>query len=158
MSLVVQVDDDNKKLFEEKLRTLINDKSLKWGKKDNVYLKIYNKSNGEMNVKFWELFEIDGKEYRKPLHNPDNLIENNFEGEVIFKLDKIFHGKINKRKDSLKSIISVAEEVLVREVIEEYSYFEEHPVWEESEDDDNSDEVDEHTPPPWKRTKDLRLK
>ena len=138
---------------------LINDKSLKWVKKDNVYLKIFDKPNGKMNVKFWQLFERDGKEYRKPLHNPENLIKKNFEGEVVFKLDKIFNGKINKGKDSLKSIISVAEEVLVREVIEEYSYFEEeYPVWEESEDDDNSDGVDEHTPPPWKRTKDLRLK
>ena len=78
LSLVVQVDDDNRKLFEEfeeKLGTLINDKSLKWVKKDNVYLKIYNKPNGKTNVKFWQLFERDGKEYRKPLHNTDNLIE-----------------------------------------------------------------------------------
>ena len=103
-------------------------------------------------MKFWELFEIDGKEYRKPLHNPDNLIQKNFEGEVIFKLDKIFIGKINKGKDYSKNIISVAEEVLVREVIEEC------PVLEESEDDHSRDGVDEHTPPPWKRTKDLRLK
>ena len=137
MSLVVQVDDDNRKLFEEfeeKLGTLINDKSLKWVKKDDVYLKIYNKPNGKMNVKFWQLFERDGKEYRKPLHNPENLIEKNFEGEVVFKLDKIFNGKINNGKNSLKSIISVAEEVLVGEVIEEHSYFEdEYPVWEYSE-------------------------
>ena len=55
LSLVVRVDDDNRKLFEEfeeKLDTLINDKSLKWVKKDNVYLKIYNKPNGKMNVTF----------------------------------------------------------------------------------------------------------
>ena len=106
LSLVVQVDDDNRKLFEEleeKLRTLINDNSLKWAKGDNVYLKIYNKPNRKMNVKFWELFEIDGKEYRKPIHNPDNLIEKNFEGEVVFKLDKIFIGKINKGKIILKA-------------------------------------------------------
>ena len=157
LSLVVQVDDDNRKLFEEfeeKLGTLINNKSLKWVKKDNVYLKIYNKPNWEMNVKFWQLFERDGKEYRKPLHNLENLIEKNFEGEVIFKLDKIFNGKINKRKDSLKSIISVAEEVHVRGIIKEHSYFEkEHPFFEESEneDDDSRDGVDEHTPPPLER-------
>ena len=137
LSLVVKADDDNRKLFEEfeeKLRTLIKDKSLKWVKKDNVYLKIYDKPNGKMNVKVWQLFERDGKEYRKPLHNPENLIEKNFEGEVVFKLDKIFNGKIKKGKDSLKSIISVAEEILVREVIEEHSYFEEeYPVCEYSE-------------------------
>ena len=102
-----------------------------------------------MNVKFWELFEIDGKEYRKPIHNPENLIDKNFEGEVVFKLDKISIGKINKGKDYLKSIISVAEEVLVREVIEEESYFEvEYPVWEYSKRSlvENWDEgEDEHT-------------
>ena len=136
LNFVVQVNNDNTKLFEEfeeKLRTLINDNSLKWAKGDNVYLKIYNKPYRKMNVKFWELFEIDGKEYRKPIHNPENLIEKNFEGEIVFKLDKIFIGKINKGKDYLKSIISVADEVLVREVIEEESYFEEeYPVWEYS--------------------------
>ena len=101
-----------------------------------------------MNVKVWELFEIDGKEYRKPLHNPENLIEKNFEGEVVFKLDKIFNGKTNQGKDYSKSIISVAEEVLVREVIEEHSYFgEKYPVLEESEDKGEH----EHTPPPWER-------
>ena len=157
MSLVVQVDDDNKKLFEEfedKLRTLTN-YPLEWIKGENIYLKIYSKINGKMNVKFWELFEIDGKEYRKPLHNPENLIEKNFEGEVVFKLDKIFIGKIKKGKDYSKNIISVAEEVLVREVIEEHSYFEEeYPVLEESERSlvENWDEgEDEHTPPPWER-------
>ena len=142
LSLVIQVDDDNRKLFEEfeeKLSSLSN-YQLRWIKKDNVYLKIYNKPNGKMNLKFWQLFERDGKEYRKPLHKPDNLIEKNFEGEIIFKLDKIFNGKIYKRKDSLKSIISVAEEILVREILEEHNYFEEeYPVLEESEDDENSD-------------------
>ena len=112
---------------------------MKWVKEDNVYLKIYTKPNRKMNVKFWELFEIDEKEYRKPLHNPVNLIEKNFEGEVVFRLNKIFNGKINKGKDSLKSIISFAEEVLVRGIIEEHSYFEEEfPVLEDSEDDDDS--------------------
>ena len=82
--------------------------------------------------------------------NTENLIEKNFEGEVIFKLDKYLMEK-KKGKDSLKSIISVAEEVLVREFIEEHSYFEEeYPVWEYSERSpvENWDEgEDEHTPP-----------
>ena len=46
LSLVVQIDDDNRKLFEEfeeKLRSLANDKkdSLKLIKEDCFYLKIY---------------------------------------------------------------------------------------------------------------------
>ena len=72
LSLVVQVDDDNRKLFEEfeeKLRSLAFDKkdSLKLIKGDNFYLKIYTKPNRKINAKFWKLVERDGKEYRKPL-------------------------------------------------------------------------------------------
>ena len=101
LSLVVQVDDDNRKLFEEfeeKLRSLSNGKkdSLKLIKGDNFYLKIYTKPNGKINAKFWKLVERDGKEYRKPLHNPDNLIGKNFEGEAVFSLDSIFMGKTKK--------------------------------------------------------------
>ena len=151
----MQVDDHNRKLFEEfeeKLRSLTNEQSLA-DKKDflklikggNFYLKIYTKPNGKINVKFWELIERDGKEFRKPLRNPDNLIEKKFEGEAVFSLDNIFMGKT-------KSIISVAEELLVRHIIEEHSYFEEeYPVLEDSEDEGD----DEYTLPPWKREKDL---
>ena len=61
--------------------------------------------------------------------------------------------------------ISIAEEVLIRDIIKEESYFEEEYPFlgdsEDSEDDDDSvdsrDGVDEHTPP-WKRTKDLGSK
>ena len=99
----------------------------------------------KINVKFWELFERDGKEYRKPLRNLDNLIGKNFEGEAVFSLDNIYVVKNKKGELIPKSIISVAEEVLVRDIIEEHSYFEEeYPVWEDSEDEG----VDEHTPPP----------
>ena len=147
LSLVVQVDDDNRKLFEEfgeKFNTL-SVGSLNLIKGDNFYLKIYTKPNGKINVKFWELFERDGKEYRKPLRNLDNLIGKNFEGEAVFSLDNIYVVKNKKGELIPKSIISVAEEVLVRDIIEEHSYFEEeYPVWEDSEDEG----VDEHTPPP----------
>ena len=141
-------------------------------KGDNFYLKIYTTPNGKINVKFLKLVERDGNEYRKPLHNTDNLIGKNFEGEAVFSLDNIFMGKTRKGESFPQSIISVAEEVLVRGIIEEHSYFEEeYPVLEDSEDSEDADDsvdsrdsrdsrdgVDEHTPPPWKRTKDLRSK
>ena len=111
----MQVDDDNRNLFEEfeeKLRSLANEQSpvrstgkkdsLKLIKGDNFYLKIYTKPNGKINVKFWKLVERDGKDYRKPLHNPDNLIWKNFEGEAVFSLDNIFMGKYKGRVFSKK--------------------------------------------------------
>ena len=117
-------------------------------------------------MKLWKLVERDGREYRKPLHNPDNLIGKNFEGEAVFSLDNIFMGKTKKGESFQPIILSLAEEVLVRGIIEEHSYFEEeYPIWaysEDSEDGDDSvdsrDGVDEHTPSPWKRTKELRSK
>ena len=44
-----------------------------------------------------------------------------------------------------QSIVAVTEEVLVKEIIEFKSLLDKYPTWETDED------VDEHTPPPWKR-------
>ena len=105
-----------------------------------------------MTAKFWKLFEKDGKEYKKPLRNPESLIGENFEGEAVFSLANIFIGKTKKGETFPQSIISVAEKVLVREIIEEVSYFEEYPVCEDSDDEEIPDEgKDEHTPSPWER-------
>ena len=83
------------------------------------------------------------------------MIGNNFKGEAVFSLDNIYVVKNKKGELILESIISVAEELLVKDIIEEHSYFEEeYPVWEDSEDEG----VDEHIPPPWKREKDLYLR
>ena len=58
-SLGVDVDDDNRKLFEdfeEKLQSLTGDGELKLIKYDRVYLKIYVNYKGEMAPKFWVFF------------------------------------------------------------------------------------------------------
>ena len=63
-SLGVEVDDDNRKLFEdfeEKLQSLTGDGELKLIKYGRVYLKIYVNDKGEMAPKFWEVFCEDGK-------------------------------------------------------------------------------------------------
>ena len=63
-SLGVDVDDDNRKLFEdfeEKLQSLTVDGELKLIKYDRVYLKIYVNDKGEMAPKFWEVFVKMGK-------------------------------------------------------------------------------------------------
>ena len=63
-SLGVDVDDDNRKLFEdfeEKLQSLTGDGELKLIKYDRVYLKIYFNDKGEMAPKFWEVFAKMGR-------------------------------------------------------------------------------------------------
>ena len=146
-SLGVDVDDDNRKLFEdfeEKLQSLTGDGELKLIKYDRVYLKIYVNDKGEMAPKFWEVFCEDGKsgsseqrpkgrsealsskEYRKPVWDEEALLGKYIEGEVVFSIANIFVGKS-------QSIICVAKEILVREIIEEErSYFGKYPVWRRS--------------------------
>ena len=145
-SLGVDVDDDNRKLFEdfvEKLQSLTGDGELKLIKYDRVYLKIYVNDKGEMAPKFWEVFCEDGKsgspeqrpkgrsealsskEYKKPVWDKEDLLGKYIEGEVVFSIANIFVGKS-------QSIICVAKEILVREIIEERSYFVKYPVWRRS--------------------------
>ena len=137
-SLGVDVDDDNRKLFEdfeEKLQSLTGDGELKLIKYDRVYLKIYVNDKCEMAPKFWEVFCEDGKsgsseqsskEYKKPVWDEEALLGKYIEGEVVFSIANIFVGKS-------QSIICVAKEILVREIIEEErSYFGKYPVWRRS--------------------------
>ena len=107
-SLGVDVDDDNRKLFEdfeEKLQSLTGDGELKLIKYDRVYLKIYFNDKGEMAPKFWEVFCDDGKEYKKPVWDEEALLGKYVEGEVVFSIANIFVGKS-------QSIICVAKEIL----------------------------------------------
>ena len=137
-SLGVDVDDDNRKLFEdfeEKLQSLTGDSELKLIKYDRVYLKIYVNDKGEMAPKFWEVFCEDGKsgsseqsskEYKKPVWDEESLLGKYIEGEVVFSIANIFVGKS-------QSINCVAKKILVREKIEEErSYFVKYPVWRRS--------------------------
>ena len=126
-SLAVEVDDDNRKLFEdfeEKLQSLVEDevKLIKYGR---VYLKIYLNDDGDMVPKFWKVFEKNGKEYKKAILNKDSLDWKNIEGEIVFSIANIFVEKYTKSEDMTepKSIICVAKEILVREIMEERSYF-----------------------------------
>ena len=118
-SLGVEVDDDNRKLFED---------LIKYGR---VYLKIYVNDKGEMAPKFWEVFCEDGKsgsseqsskEYKKAVWDEESLLGKYIEGEVVFSIANVFVGKS-------KSIICVAKEILVKEVMAEKSYFQKYPVW-----------------------------
>ena len=52
--------------------------------------------------------------------------------EVVFSLNNIFIGKTKKGESFPQRIISVAEEVFIRDVYKEQSCFKEYPVWEDS--------------------------
>ena len=135
-SLAVEVDADNRKLFEDFEKKLQRaaaqsltddeiDNELKLIKYGRVYLKIYLNDEGKMIPKFWKVFEKDGKEYKKSILDKESLNWKNIEGEIVFSIANIFVG-------GSKSIICVAKEILVREIMEEKSYFE-IPVGEDDE-------------------------
>ena len=145
LSFAVEVDADNRKLFEDfekKLQSLARADELKLIKYGRVYLKIYL-SDGKMVPKFWKVFEKDGKEHKKAIWDKESLIGKNIEGEIVFSIANIFVGGKAGGKNT-KSIICVAKEILVKEVMTETSYFRENPVGEDSVEDDEV--LDEHTP------------
>ena len=142
-SLGVEVDADNRKLFEDfekKLQSLTGVDRFKFIKYGRVYLKIYFNDKGEIAPKFWKVFEKDGKEYKKKIRDKESLIWKYIEGEVVFSIANIFAG--SEADEKSMSIICVAKEILVKEVMKEKSYFREYPVGEESEEEGK----DEHTP------------
>ena len=142
VSAAVEVDADNKKLFEDfekKLQSLVGSelKLIKYD--DRVYLKIYL-NKGKMVPKFWKVFEKNGTEHKKAILDKESLIGKNIEGEIVFSFANIFVGGEGRRGKTQKSIICVAKEILVKEVMTEMSYFREYPVGEDDE------ALDEHTP------------
>ena len=88
-------------------------------KNDKVYLKLYF-DEGKPVPKFWKVIEKDGKERKRRIQDTESLNWKNIEGEIVFSIANIFIG----RKQEPKSIICVAKEILVRDIIkDEKSYF-----------------------------------
>ena len=88
-------------------------------KNDKVYLKLYF-DEGVPVPKFWKVIEKDGKERKRRIQDTESLNWKKIEGEIVFSIANIFIG----RKQEPKSIICVAKEILVREIIkDEKSYF-----------------------------------
>ena len=61
-------------------------------------------------------------EKRKAIWDEESLLGKNIEGEIVFSIANILVGKP-------QSIICVAKEILVKDVMNEKSYFGKYPVW-----------------------------
>ena len=133
-SIAIEVDADNRKLFEdfecELMDFLENYPGEPWPsstiekvrliqKNEKVYLKLYF-DDGKPVPKFWKVIEKDGEEKKRRIWDTESLNWKKIEGEIVFSIANIFIG----RKQEPKSIICVAKEILVREIIkDEKSYF-----------------------------------
>ena len=138
-SIAIEVDADNRKLFEDfecqLMYFLENYPGEPWPdsvtdnirliqKNDKVYLKLYFERSGEAGSvpvpKFWKVIEKDGEERKRLIYDTESLNWKKIEGEIVFSIANIFIG----RKQEPKSIICVAKEILVRDIIkDEKSYF-----------------------------------
>ena len=138
-SIAIEVDAYNRKFFEdfegELMYYLENYPGEPWPesvtdnirliqKNDKVYLKLYFERSGEAGSvpvpKFWKVIEKDGEERKRRIYDTESLNWKKIEGEIVFSIANIFIG----RKQEPKSIICVAKEILVRDIIkDEKSYF-----------------------------------
>ena len=147
-SIAIEVDADNRKFFEdfegELMYFLENYPGEPWPesvtdnvrliqKNNKVYLKLYFDEKRSAVPKFWKVMEKDGEEKKRRIWDTESLNWKKFEGEIVFSIANIFIG----REQEPKSIICVAKEILVREIIkDEKSYF-------SYETDEEDDEVSE---------------
>ena len=134
-SITIEVDVDNRKFFEdfegELMYYLENYPGEPWSsstiekvrliqKNNKVYLKLYFDEKRSAVPKFWKVIEKDGEERKRRIQNTESLNWKKIEGEIVFSIANIFIG----RKQEPKSIICVAKEILVRDIIkDEKSYF-----------------------------------
>ena len=152
-SIAIEVDAYNRRFFEdfegELMYFLENYPGEPWSsstiekvrliqKNDKVYLKLYF-DGGVPVPKFWKVIEKDGEERKRLIYDTESLNWKKIEGEIVFSIANIFIGRKTQSagQQEPKSIICVAKEILVREIIKnEKSYF-------SNETDEEDDEVSE---------------
>ena len=148
-SIAIEVDADNRKFFEDFEDVLgyylenypgepwpesVTDNIRLIQKNDKVYLKLYF-DEGKPVPKFWKVIEKDGKERKRRIQDTESLNWKKIEGEIVFSIANIFIGRKTQsaKQQEPKSIICVAKEILVRDIIkDEKSYF----SYETDEEDD----------------------
>ena len=111
-SIAIEVDADNRKLFEDfecKLMDFLeNYPEEPWSsstieklrliqKNDKVYLKLYF-DGGKPVPKFWKVIEKDGEERKRRIWDTESLNWKKLEGEIIFSIANIFIGRNKSQK------------------------------------------------------------
>ena len=92
---------------------------------EKIYAKIYSSKlpNQDFSCRFWQLC---GAKKKKPIPHPTKLINMPLRGQVVFSVKHLFCGNV-------KTITCIVDEVLVEEVVQSVSAFDDF------EDKDESD-------------------
>ena len=100
--------------------------------KEKIYAKIYSSKlpNQDFSCRFWQLC---GAKKKKPIPHPTQLINMPLRGQVVFTVKHLFCGNV-------KTITCIVDEVLVEEVVQSVSAFDD---FEDRDEESNDEEEDE---------------
>ena len=108
---------------------------------EKIYAKIYPSKlpNQDFSCRFWQLCTVKsgasggsgGQKKKKPIPHPSKLVNMPLRGQVVFSVKHLFCG-------NAKTITCIVEEVLVEEIIQSVSAFDDFE--DRNEDDSNSEE------------------
>ena len=99
---------------------------------EKIYAKIYTSKlpNQDFSCRFWQLC---GAKKKKPIPHPTKLINMPLRGQVVFSVKHLFCGNV-------KTITCIVDEVLVEEVVQSVSAFDD---FEDRDEESNDEEEDE---------------
>ena len=99
---------------------------------EKIYAKIYPSKlpNQDFSCRFWQLC---GAKKKKPIPHPTKLINMPLRGQVVFSVKHLFCGNV-------KTITCIVDEVLVEEVVQSVSAFDD---FEDRDEESNDEEEDE---------------
>ena len=100
---------------------------------EKIYAKIYSSKlpNQDFSCRFWQLC---GAKKKKPIPHPTKLINMPLRGQVVFSVKHLFCGNV-------KTITCIVDEVLVEEVVQSVSAFDDFE--DRDEEDLEEEESDE---------------
>ena len=104
---------------------------------EKIYAKIYPSKlhNQDFSCRFWQLCsEASGGKKKKPIPHPTKLINMPLRGQVVFSVKHLFCGNV-------KTITCIVDEVLVEEVVQSVSAFDDFDDRDEEEEESDK-EVD----------------
>ena len=106
---------------------------------EKIYAKIYPSKfpAQDFSCRFWQVCAVKGgKKKKKPFPNPSTLINMPLRGQVVFSVKHLFCGNV-------KTITCIVDEVLVEEVVQAVSHFDDFEDRNEMDGEERSDLTEE---------------
>ena len=105
---------------------------------EKIYAKIYPSKlpNQDFSCRFWQLCTVKGgQKKKKPIPHPATLINMPLRGQVVFSVKHLFCGNV-------KTITCIVDEVLVEEVVQSVSAFDDFDDRNEEDEENEGEEFE----------------